>query len=245
MIGLVALAAVVAAAGDPAGSFLGTFTSEEAVYFAKDKGGTPPPWLGVEFAAAPGGARVRTVDAYGKPGGEDQIMSIAASKGGAATSVSGCRVAYARNGETLKAIGRSGTCTSPGWISAVGPKSLTLTLASGQAVELQRARPFDCWVSMKKAAKKADGSEDWSFDRVKLHDAGGRAAVTVDGQTASLRMRNVAWPSGPNRPSLVLYVHKDDPDHAVSYSWADPEAKRVGLNLRWMQASCTLSGSGA
>ena len=26
---------------------------------------------------------------------------------------------------------------------------------------------------------------------------------------------------------------------AVSYGWADPGAKRLGINLRWMQASCS------
>ena len=42
-----------------------------------------------------------------------------------------------------------------------------------------------------------------------------------------------------NNPSLVLYIHRpDQPDHAVSYSWADPKADRIGINLRWVQANC-------
>jgi hypothetical protein len=57
-------------------------------------------------------------------------------------------------------------------------------------------------------------------------------------------MRNVVWAQGPNRPSVVLYVHTpDDPDRAAAYSWADPDAKRIGINLRWMQASCTIDES--
>ena len=79
---------------------------------------------------------------------------------------------------------------------------------------------------------------------LKLHDQGGRV-LFGGGDTGAppvvLRMRNVVWPSGPNKPSLVLYVHKPEtPDRAESYSWADPEAKRIGINLRWMQASCTV-----
>ena len=62
-----------------------------------------------------------------------------------------------------------------------------------------------------------------------------------------LRMRNVTWSGSArstNRPSLVLYVHTvDDPDHAVSYVWSDPGAARLGVNLRWMQASCTVDGA--
>ena len=54
-------------------------------------------------------------------------------------------------------------------------------------------------------------------------------------------MRNVRWPYGNNRPSLVLYAYRPDKDRAVSYAWADPSAQRIGINLRWMQASCTLA----
>ena len=38
----------------------------------------------------------------------------------------------------------------------------------------------------------------------------------------------------------VFYVQQhlnDDP--AASYTWADPSVERIGLNLRWMQASCS------
>ena len=74
------------------------------------------------------------------------------------------------------------------------------------------------------------------------HDAGGRVVSAVAGAPAvELRLRNVVWPPpSQNRPSLVLYVHTpDQPNRAVSYSWADPAAKLIGINLRWVQGSCT------
>ncbi|MCU0882657.1 MAG: hypothetical protein MUF14_08335, partial [Hyphomonadaceae bacterium] len=49
----------------------------------------------------------------------------------------------------------------------------------------------------------------------------------------------VEWPFGTNRPSLTLYVLDQDSDRAVSYAWGDYDADRLGINLRWMQASCT------
>jgi len=57
-------------------------------------------------------------------------------------------------------------------------------------------------------------------------------------------MRNVIWPPPTtNKPSIVLYIHKpDEPDRAESYSWADPGATRIGINLRWVQASCGIDG---
>lgn len=122
-------------------------------------------------------------------------------------------------------------------------ESDTLTLSNG--TKLQRARPATCWVAILRDKPKPDGSEDWYFKAgLKLHDVGGRARAGGDGVRAlTLRMRNVVFPSGPNRPSLVLYVHESDPDRATAYSWADRGASRVGLNLRWMQASCTIDGA--
>jgi hypothetical protein len=128
-------------------------------------------------------------------------------------------------------------------ISADG--SIRATRADGITTTLRRARPATCWIAIPRDAKKADGSTDWYFVRdARLHDQGGRvqAGGVAHGAAALvLRMRNVVWAQGPNRPSLVLYVHRpEEPDRALSYAWADPGAKRIGINLRWMQASCTL-----
>lgn len=110
--------------------------------------------------------------------------------------------------------------------------------------EIRKSRPFTCWVSARKFAGKEDGSAAWTFTRgLTTFDQGGR--VFVDGQgeapDVTLRLRNVTWAKGSrNRPSFVLYVHKDDPVRAVSYSWASPDAALVGINLRWVQGSCSL-----
>lgn len=110
-----------------------------------------------------------------------------------------------------------------------------------------------CWAAITKEEAKANGDVDWHFTSgIKLHDQGGRALVggpESSTKAVIIRMRNVIWPPKPdgstnnNRPSLVLYVHmSEEPDKAVSYVWADPDATRIGINLRWMQASCTIDG---
>jgi hypothetical protein len=129
--------------------------------------------------------------------------------------------------------------------SAATAGRVRMTLNDGRVTELRRARTATCWGAAPKAARKPDGSEDWAGARdLKLHDQGGRVSFgggTTGAPEVVLRMRNVIWPSGPSRPSLVLYIHKPDSfDKAVSYSWADPSAKMIGINLRWMQASCTI-----
>lgn len=112
--------------------------------------------------------------------------------------------------------------------------------------ELRRARRFTCWVSVRKFAAKPDGTPDWTFvGGLSSFDQGGRISVPGKGDAPdmSIRLRNVTWAKGSrNKPSLVLYVHKDDPERAESYSWASPDASLVGINLRWMQGSCTRAG---
>lgn len=101
----------------------------------------------------------------------------------------------------------------------------------------RKARRFECWM----AVKKQDG-DSWSFDSgLEVWDQGGSAWVTTDEpvpQTVGIKLRNVVWPTGTNRNSLVLYAYQQGDDRAVSYAWGAPDATSLGLNLRWMQASC-------
>lgn len=139
-----------------------------------------------------------------------------------------------------------------------GPLDVTLTLsetelwvqsARGESLteaRLRRARPFECWTAILRGAAHGDsgqGMNDWDFRRgVKLHDQGGVAELVTDEETPRrirLKLRDVDWPYGTNRPSLTMYVHEGESDRAVSYTWTEAGAERIGINLRWIQASCT------
>ncbi len=109
--------------------------------------------------------------------------------------------------------------------------------------ELRRAIPFSCWVAVRKYTSKPDGTDDWTFERnLKSFDQGGRVFVSGNGVApdVTIRLRNVTWAKGsPNKPVRVLYVHTDDQVRADSYSWGAPTSEIVGINLRWVQASCS------
>jgi hypothetical protein len=111
------------------------------------------------------------------------------------------------------------------------------------ASELRRARDMTCWFSVRKFAAKPDGSDDWTFaNNLPVYDQGGR--VFLDGEgiapDVTMRVRNVTWAKGSStRPALVLYAHRDDPARAESYAWTSPDAGMVGINLRWVQGSCS------
>jgi hypothetical protein len=118
---------------------------------------------------------------------------------------------------------------------------------AGTYHQLRRIMPYQCWVAVLRGAKHGDsgqGSDNWQFIRdVWIHDQGGIASVTTDEtpvRTVRLRLRDVEWPFGTNRPSLTLYVlGEEGSDRAVSYAWGEGGAERLGINLRWLQASCT------
>lgn len=137
--------------------------------------------------------------------------------------------------------------TSPPLRSADG--RIAANAANGVTTEMRRGTPFRCWLSLRRFAAKPDGSADYTFHPgLMLHDQGGRALVSdADAPGVVIRLRQVIWPlPSTNKPSLVLYVHKpEEPDHAVSYVWADPEAKLIGINLRWVQGSCSREGAGS
>lgn len=124
------------------------------------------------------------------------------------------------------------------------PKGLQLTATEDRpALPMMRAQDFSCWVTLPRK-----NGEGWFFKAgVPLHDQGGEIWVDTDEtppQRVGLKMRQAVWPYGRSRPSLVLYIHKpESPDKAASYTWANPEAERIGINLRWMQASCTKAGA--
>ena len=110
-----------------------------------------------------------------------------------------------------------------------------------RTVSLDRASAFTCWV----APQKRDGKYAFRNDIV-IHDGGGRQWVEgKDFDTVGIRMRHVRWPSGNNRDSRVLYIHKGDDaewESAASYAWTEPESDRIAINLRWVQVSCTRGG---
>lgn len=237
-----------AQANDMENLLFGTFSNEEQVYFDRDSGKTPPTWFSLRIGPATSGAMVEEIDAFGVAGSEGHSFQI--RKQGAKTTFDygACQRHYDKDAEAFVATGISGRCAAPATMTRIAPEGITLTYPDGKTSLLRRARPVTCWSAIPKEAKKPDGSTDWFFARdVKIHDQGGRAMVGKDQpgvKPVVIRMRNVVWPAGnSNRPSLVLYVHKpDEPDTAISYVWADPEAARIGINLRWMQASCTIDG---
>lgn len=161
-----------------------------------------------------------------------------------------CVVAWRRVGASFVGQPQGADCAPvfPGLLT-LAADGIDIERPDGRPADrFRRARPFVCWVAVLRGARHGDQGagakdNDWFFTRnVWLHDQGGLAAIMTDEtpkREIRLRLRRVAWPSGPNRPSLTLYVLEPGNARAVSYAWGEHDANRLGINLRWMQASCT------
>ena len=250
-LSMLALAAQQEKEPDLATLLTGTFTNEEQNYFEADAGREAPPWMSLRIAADDKGLTVTEIDKFGATQSAGRPVTVNSGPERDMITVDNCARNFERadQGWAYSKVQNRMACNQPWQIIRVTGDALTLRLADGTQTILKRARDVECWAAVPKRAKKADGSTDWLFaQKLNLHDQGGR--VTVGGGDTGadeiiLRMRAVHWPPpSTNRPSMVLYVHKpDNPERAVSYSWADINASRVGLNLRWMQASCTIKGA--
>lgn len=159
---------------------------------------------------------------------EGKIQAIAIRNGRA-----DCSRTVTREFDTFHAEG----CDGPFVVAQDG-----IVLTRGDSTfKLLRARPFTCWAS----PRKTDGSYAF-YNNLSLHDQGGRVWIeaTANHPRIGLKMRNVNWPTGVNRDSMVLYTYQgQDEDYSPGYVWGDPKAERLAINTRWIQASCTQGNS--
>jgi hypothetical protein len=108
--------------------------------------------------------------------------------------------------------------------------------ADNAPTRLRRAAPFLCWAGARAGAETVTQSD------LVLHDQGGFATARLAGATpniVSVRLRNVDWPIGQNRPSLTLYLMTGTSTEAKAYAWSEPDSKRIALDMGGTQVSCT------
>ncbi|MFN7053929.1 hypothetical protein [Hyphomonas sp.] len=162
-----------------------------------------------------------------------------------------CVIRWKRRAGGFAGVANAGECTLLG----AGAAELFLTDADmdvrvGGLQAFRRARTFTCWAAILRGAVHGDSGEGmsgWDFRQgLTLHDQGGDAVLESDEtppRTVRLKLRDVDWPHGARRGSLTLYVLEGASDRAVSYAWTGGGEDRIGINLRWLQASCTRDGA--
>lgn len=124
-------------------------------------------------------------------------------------------------------------------------------VASGEPFWLERARIFHCFVDM----PGVGGGRDEPFERydnIRLHDKGGSHWLSTrskNPQQLGIALQAVSWHvlnednGNFNRDSLVVYIMERLADGTVKehgYGFTEPEAERIGVNLKWMLVNCAL-----
>ena len=98
---------------------------------------------------------------------------------------------------------------------------------------------FGGWAAINGGGPKADASSsDWHMNRsLRIGSEGGRVELRWrDGSAAgySLALERLTYREG-NVPVMKLSVVEDANGHTLAYSWANPEATAIGINLGWVQ----------
>ena len=98
---------------------------------------------------------------------------------------------------------------------------------------------FGGWAAINGGGPKADSnSRDWHMNRgLRIGSEGGRFALAWRDGTASgysLMLERLTY-RDRNVPVLKLSVVEDANGHTLAYSWANPEATRIGINIGWVQ----------
>ncbi|MEJ2534854.1 MAG: CpcT/CpeT family chromophore lyase [Gammaproteobacteria bacterium] len=116
----------------------------------------------------------------------------------------------------------------------------------------ERARDFVCYADL----PGVGGGRDDPFERYgpfTVHDKGGSHWFHTREETPrhlGIALQSVTWQvlnedNGRfNRDSLVVYVSERLPDGSSKehgYAFTEPEAERIGVNLKWMLVNCSVT----
>jgi hypothetical protein len=110
--------------------------------------------------------------------------------------------------------------------------------------KLKRCRFFTGFAVVQKNPQAADSAAREQYHtmrNIRLHDQGERLRIVGESgeQTKyTIELSQVLY--GKGLPVIKLAVYEDGNTKAVAYTWANPDAKRLGINLRYMQTGFTL-----
>ncbi len=107
--------------------------------------------------------------------------------------------------------------------------------------KLKKVRMFEGWTAVLKSGStemlgEDAPADDWTGQRnLMIHDQGGMVKINekFSAQLAQLTHRN-------GTKVLTLKIIESASGKSAAYTWANTEAERIGINLRWIQVGFTL-----
>jgi hypothetical protein len=116
--------------------------------------------------------------------------------------------------------------------------------------QMHRIRNFECYADIPGVGGGRNEPYD-RYDDIRIHDQGGAAWFTSkEGRKLGVSLFLVDWPINNyegifTRDSFVIYVSEeiDGERKEHGYAFTIPEADRIGINLKWMLASCFMKSN--
>lgn len=107
--------------------------------------------------------------------------------------------------------------------------------------KLKKARVFEGWTAILKSGEPQTADKDYAAEdyagqtKIQIHDQGDIVKIN---DKYSVQLAQLKYKTG--LPVLKLGIIDNTSGKTISYTWANPEAERIGINLRWIQVGFTL-----
>lgn len=112
--------------------------------------------------------------------------------------------------------------------------------------EARRAIRYEGWIALARSRLDPNASDDdYVFvSDINAHDQGTMISILDDGAPTGYAVELVQLTYQNSRIAVLkLGVVDETTGETLSYSWAEPGAKRIGINLRWIQTGFTKVGA--
>ena len=161
------------------------------------------------------------------------------------TKEGACRVISSRSGRELVISDDLRLTANEIWIhdrAVDGDGEYVYGHKGGVPHKLWKIRFFDCWAA---APKDADEEEWDSWRPLVVHDQGGKVMLDPPGggeARYSFELFQAIYRGATDVPVFELAVREAGKERSIAYVWTEPEAERIGINLRYLQVGCRLQG---
>ena len=185
-----------------------------------------------------------TLDKLESPDGCEVFWRLNADKFEGSMKRDACRVVSKRSGKTLIITDDLFLTKDEIWINDQAKDDKGNYVFGNKANvhhKLKRARTFEGWTAILKSGETDLAMQDYPADayvgqtKLQIHDQGKTVKIN---EKYSVQLAQLTYKTGIK--VLKLGVIDNQSGKTVSYTWTNPEAERIGINLRWLQAGFTL-----
>jgi len=185
-----------------------------------------------------------TLEKMDSPKGCEVFWRLKDNKFEGSMKPNACRVVSKRSGKTLIITDDLFLTKDEIWINDQAKDDQGNYVFGNKANvhhKLKKVKIFEGWTAVLKDGSTEMTGQDapadaWDGQRnLMIHDQGGMVKIN---DKFSAELAQLTYKNGTK--VLKLGIVDNASGKTVAYTWANPEAERIGINLRWVQAGFTL-----